>query len=162
MTYSELNTLFETIATAMTLSYENGPKDQLNTVLRNQATKYPICYSLPFIQIGEGSSVNGPEFLIYDEYMVQIAFLDIDGTSRRTPDTNNAEKRSILDAMFIQAKIFLYNLYEGSLDELQNTQVMEYSIDPLTAFYDQNGATGALLEFKIRTPATFDCAQIVV
>ena len=63
MTYNELNTVFDTIAVAMGLSYENGPQDQLNTVLREVNTKYPICYSLPFIQVFPQKSDFGPEWL---------------------------------------------------------------------------------------------------
>ena len=42
MTYNELNNLFETLATAMGYEYENGPQDQLNTVLMSSATKKHI------------------------------------------------------------------------------------------------------------------------
>ena len=162
MTYNELNTVFDTIAVAMGLSYENGPQDQLNTVLREVDTKYPICYSLPFIQVFPQKSDFGPEWLNYDMYDVQIAFLDIDGTTKRTPDTNNEEKRSILNAEFNHAKTFLYNLYEGELAGLVGSSVESVTINPLTIFQGMNGATGALLEFKIKTLSTFDCSLVVV
>ena len=162
MTYEELNTTFKTIAEAMGLSYENGPKDQLNTVLREVDTKYPICYSLPFRQIGEQSSLDGPEFLVFDKYDVQIAFLDIDGTTKRTPDTNNDEKRSIISPQFNNAKVFLNNLYQGELSSLVGSVVSKWSIDALTLYQGMNGSTGALLNFEIKTIATFDCDLIVV
>ena len=162
MKYDELNSLFDTLATAMGLSYENGPKDQLNTVLREVNTKYPICYSLPFIQLGNQSSETGPEFLNYDLYDVQIAFLDIDGTTKRTPDTNNEEKRSIISAQFVNAKTFLFNLYEGELSGLIGSSILKWDINPLTIYQGMNGGTGALLEFKIKTLSTFDCDLVVI
>ena len=162
MTYNELNNLFETLATAMGYEYENGPQDQLNTVLMSSATKYPIIYSLPFIQLLPKPSDFGPEWLVTDRYDVQIAFLDIDGTTNRTPNTNNAQKRSIINEQFNQAKIFLNNLYGGSLNSLAGAEISKAMIEPLTLFYSMNGATGALLSFEISTIATFDCNDIVI
>lgn len=162
MTYSELNSLFETIITAMGLSYENGPKDQLNTVLTETDTKYPIGYSLPFKQVATKSSSSGPEWSVYRLWDIQVAFLDIDGTTKRTPDTNNEEKRSIISEQVENANIFLYNLYYANLEVLESVTVEKYEINALTMFQDMNGATGALLDFRLRTLSPLDCQKIVV
>lgn len=161
MTYNELNTLFETIATAMGLSYEEGGLNQLNTVLRDVNTKYPICYSLRFIQVFDPNKSDTPEDDNISSFNVQLLFLDINET-KQAPDTNNADKRNNISRQFEYANQFKYNLKYGSLAGLDAITFKFKEINALDRNQGMNGEQGAVLEFSLTTLADYDCQELVV
>lgn len=159
MTYSELNSLFNTIALGLGMKYEEGDIDQINTVY-SQQDKYPLCYTVYISQVGNSSTSDGPESLNVDIYDVQIFFLDISGNTNQAPDLNNLERRYIVNAMFTKAKNFLFNLYESEVVP-EGTFIENWQIKPLRTFQDFNSSTGASLEFTILTLSSNDCEVIV-
>lgn len=159
MTWQEISDLFNSIATGLSLTYEEGAFDKINATYP-ETDKYPFCYALPGILLNTGDSAQGPEAFAWRYWDCQILFLDIYSTTKVSPDMNHTDTRELRSRMIEKAMSFKYNLYEGNLVD-DNISILDWEIKQFETNKTADAAFGAILEFRMRTLDNLDCDDVI-